>query len=195
MTGFSHGTAGIAYSLLRLYAVSGDTALLEAAQEGLLYEDRALVRERGNWAGEVGDSEPKFGLSWCHGAPGIGLARIGGLPMLDTASIREDIEVALQTTQQIGIIGPDHQCCGLCGRVELLLTAAQRLDRPEIAEVAMRFGKQMLVRAEQRRGFAFNSFLPRWVARPQFLHGMAGIGYTLLRLADPDRLPSPMLWA
>lgn len=194
MTGFSHGSAGIVYALLRLSRVTGDTAFLEAAQEGLRYEDRALVREKGNWAGEVGEEVPSFGLSWCHGAPGIGLARVGGLRMLDTPSIRRDIDLALQTTLGLGISGPDHLCCGVCGRVEFLLTAAHRLGRPELADMAARFAGDLLARAEQRAGFTFGSFLPAWVARPQFLHGTAGIGYTLLRLAQLDRLPSPLLW-
>ena len=183
MTGFSHGTAGIVYALLRLYELTGDTSLFEAAQEGVRYEDRALVRERGNWAGEVDEGGSEFGHSWCHGAPGIGLARIGGLPMLDTVSIRQDIELALQTTQQMDAIGPDHLCCGISGRVEILLTSAQRLNRPELADVAVRSVRQLLTRAEQRGGFTFGSFLPTWVARPELFHGTSGIGYTLLRLA------------
>ena len=197
-SGFAHGTAGIVYALLRLYALTGDASLLEAAQEGLRYEDRALVYEKGNWLEEIGNGRSDFGASWCHGAPGIGLARVGGLPVLDTASIRRDIEVALQTTQQIGAGGPDHLCCGTCGRAEFLLTAARRLDRPELADGARRTVGQMFARAEQREGFFFGSVLPRWVVRPDLFYGTAGIGYTLLRLAlsqtQPDVLPSLLLW-
>ncbi len=192
-TGFAHGTAGIGYALLRLYALTGDAALLEAAQEGLRYEDQALVREAGNWAEEVGKKETDY-VSWCHGAPGIGLARIGNLPLLDTASNRQDIEMAIQTTQQIGAGGSDHLCCGICGRAEFLLTAARRLNRPELTAMAVDIVGQMLTRAEQRGAFTFDSVLPRWIARPQFFYGTAGIGYTLLRLAQPDVLPSPLLW-
>jgi len=193
-TGFAHGTAGIVYALLRLYAVTGDVSLLQAAQEGLRYEDQALTHEAGNWAEEVGAKETDYGISWCHGAPGIGLARIGGLPMLDTVSIRQDIEMALRTTQQIGVIGPDQLCCGICGRAEFLLTAARRLNRTELAGMATRTVGEMLTRAEERGMFVFDSVLPRWVARPQLFHGTAGIGYSLLRLAQPDALPSLLLW-
>jgi type 2 lantibiotic biosynthesis protein LanM len=193
-TGFAHGTAGIVYALLRLYEVTGERELLEAAQEGLRYEDRAFVHERGNWIEEVGGAATDFGVSWCHGAPGIGLARLGGLPLLDTPSIRQDIEIALQTTQQIGAGGVDHLCCGICGRVEFLLTAARRLERPDLAEVAEGWIKQMLTKAEQRKAFALNLILPKWVSHPQLFQGAAGIGYTLLRCAQPDTLPSPLLW-
>ncbi len=193
-TGFAHGAAGIVYALLRLYALTGDAALLEAAQEGLRYEDHAFVHEQGNWVEEVGTGKAVFGISWCHGAPGIGLARLGSLSLLDTPSIRRDIEVALQTTQDIGAVGHDHLCCGTCGRVELLLTAARRLDRPKIAEVAAHWIRQVLTRAEQRGGFVLNPLLPRWVVHHQLFQGTAGIGYTLLRLAQPDALPSLLLW-
>jgi lantibiotic modifying enzyme len=195
-TGFAHGTAGIVYALLRLYKLTGDVELLEAAQEGLRYEDRALMQERGNWKEEVGKGEEERapGLSWCHGAPGIGLARLGGLPMLDTPSIRRDIEVALQTTQQIGVGGPDHLCCGTCGRIDLLLTASRCLDRPELAAVASDWLGQILTRAEQRGVFLLNPALPGGVSHPQLFQGLAGLGYTMLRVALPDMLPSVLLW-
>jgi type 2 lantibiotic biosynthesis protein LanM len=193
-TGFAHGTAGIVYALLRLYAVTGDTDLFESAQEGLRYEDRALVRAKGNWTETVGEGKSDFGISWCHGAPGIGLARIGGLPMLATESILQDIEIALQTTQQIGSMGPDHLCCGTSGRAEFLLTAARRLARPELAGMSARWMEQVLIRAEQREALFLNPLLPMWVAHPQLFQGSSGIGYTLLRLAQPNALPSPLLW-
>ncbi len=193
-TGFAHGTAGIVYALLRLYALTGDARLLEAAQEGLRYEDRALDPAKGNWTEAVGRGKPDFGISWCHGAPGIGLARLGGLPMLDTASIRQDIEIALRTTRQIGTVGLDHLCCGTSGRAELLLTAAQRLQRPELAEVAARWLGQVITEADERGRFHLNLSLPRWVSQAHLFQGVSGIGYTLLRLAQPDALPSVLLW-
>lgn len=193
-TGFAHGTAGIVYALLRLYAATRDAEILEAAREALHYEDRAFVDTYGNWAEIAGEEGSDFGISWCHGAPGIGLARLGGLPMLDTPAIRRDLEIALQTTQKIGVIGVDHLCCGTCGRVDLLLTAAQRLERPELAAIAASWMKQVLVRAGQKEMFFLNLLLPRWVMHPQLLQGASGIGYTLLRLAQPDALPSPLLW-
>jgi len=194
-TGFAHGTAGIVYALLRLYAVTGEADLLHAAQEGLRYEDRAFNPELGNWAEVVGTAnEANAGVSWCHGAPGIGLARLGGLSILHTPSIQQDVECALQTTQQIGNAGLDHLCCGMCGRIEFLLTASQRLKRPELASEAAHMMDQVLSRAERRGTFVINLLLPAWVSHPHFFQGTSGIGYTLLRLAQPAVLPSPLLW-
>lgn len=193
-TGFAHGAAGVSYALLRLYERTGDNALMEAAQEGLHFEDCAFVSEANNWKETLGDSSPNFTVAWCHGATGIGLARIGGLPVLDTPLIRRDIEAALDATLLAGSQGVDHLCCGICGRVEMALTAAQRLARPELANEAALRAEQMLVRAEKRGAFFLNAHLPRWVEHPRLFQGTAGIGYTLLRLAQPEALPSILLW-
>ncbi len=192
-TGFSHGTAGIAYALVRLYTVTGDTRLLNAAREGLVYEDHAFVNQASNWAETLSGEEQVYASTWCHGAPGIGLARIGGLSGLDTARIRQDIEIALQTTQQVSSVGLDHLCCGNSGRAEILLAAAQKLARPELADVAKRSIWSMITRAEHREAFLLDPTL-RQVPRISFFHGSSGIGYTLLRMLYPDRLPSVLLW-
>ena len=86
LTGFSHGAAGIAYALLRLYAVTGDLTYKKAASEGIAYECGVFSASVGNWPNLRSFSEqigqPDFMVSWCHGAPGIGLGRLGGLLIL-----------------------------------------------------------------------------------------------------------------
>ncbi|MFL5659822.1 MAG: lanthionine synthetase LanC family protein, partial [Ktedonobacteraceae bacterium] len=122
-----------------------------------------------------------------------GLARLGGLSILDNAQIRKDIEIALQTTQAFGIQDMDHLCCGNLGRIELLLVAASRLSRPELAEAAWRQAGQVMQRAERTGAFVLHPLLPRQIYSPGFFLGTAGIGYTLLRLAHSDLLPCILL--
>ena len=193
-TGFSHGAAGIAYALARLSMLTRDTYLLEAAREGLEFEERAFIPEAGTWADTLADGKPGSLTAWCHGATGIGLARLGGLPALDSAHIREEIEIALQTTRSVGLRGPDHLCCGNLGRAELFLTAAQRLERPDLADTARGHAWRVVERAQRRGMFSLQDGLPAWAPLPQFFHGLSGIGYTLLRLAHPSELPSVLLW-
>ena len=129
--------------------------------------------------------------SWCHGAPGIGLARLGGLDILETPEIRQDIEVAINTTKQQKLTGIDHLCCGNLGRVEFLLTASRKLSRPDLLEDAMQIASQVVARAKQKGHFGYGSIL---TFHPGFFQGASGIGYELLRLAYPDQLPSVLLW-
>ena len=84
LTGFSHGAAEIAYALLQLYKVTADTEFYDAAVEGISFEGRAFVPEE--TIGPTTDAPPRkfaqgpmFWMAWCHGAPGIGLGRIGAL--------------------------------------------------------------------------------------------------------------------
>ena len=194
LTGFAHGAAGIAYALLRLYKVTGETIFLEAAQEAIAYERSVFSQNEGNWPDlrkSFTQEHPGFMCSWCHGAPGIGLARLGGLDVLDNEQIRQEIEIAINTTKQPELWGIDYLCCGNLGRIEFLFTAAQRLSRPELLEIAMTQAAQVVSGARYRGDFNYNFYLGY---TPGFFQGAAGIGYELLRLVYPNIIPSVLLW-
>lgn len=199
LTGFSHGAAGIAYALLRLYEVTENKAYLKAASEGIAYEKSVFSLTDGNWydlrSFVVQNGQPSCQCSWCHGASGIGLARLGGLSILNTDAIRQDIEVALQTTQKYGVRDIDHLCCGNMGRVEVLLVAGQKLSDSKLFEEANQQAALIIARAEQTGEYRLlTSNLPKSLFMPGFFKGIAGIGYEMLRLASPDLLPSVLLW-
>lgn len=198
LTGFSHGAAGIAYALVQLYDVTLDLTYLEAAKEAITYETSVFSAEANNWPDfrpfVVKDNQPGFMTSWCHGAPGIGLARLGGLNYLDSPQIRRDIDIALEVTQKFSWQGVDHLCCGNFGRVDVLLEASQRLGRPELVSALPQHIAWAVDRAKQTGGFHLFHGVRQGVYHPGFFRGVAGIGYELLRLADPDLLPSVLLW-
>jgi type 2 lantibiotic biosynthesis protein LanM len=202
LTGFSHGAAGIAYALLRLYTVSGQNVFREAAEEAVSFEQDLFSPEVGNWPDlrELSSrldglqASVSYGQSWCHGAPGIGLARLGGLEVLDTPQVRRDLTVALQTTQAIGLSTLDTLCCGNFGRIELLIAASQRLHQPQWLEIARQWSSAIVHRARQQGGFRLFHQLSRQVYNPGLFQGTAGIGYQLLRVAFPERVPSVLLW-
>lgn len=189
-TGLAHGAAGIIYALLRLYAMTQDKAYLKAAFKGIEYERIVFFREQIN--------QPSFRfVAWCHGAPGIGLARLGSLSILETDEIRQDAEVALQTTQKYGLRDLDFLCCGNFGRIELLLVAAQKLSRLDLLEIARKQSTWLVDHAEKTGGYQLFRNLPNHefsAFSPSFFRGTAGIGYELLRLAYPDKFSSILLW-
>jgi len=189
-TGFSHGAAGISYALVRLFGVTGDAKFLDGAREGIAFETSAYSKEHGKWASFRGSGPPTYLTAWCHGAAGIGLARLGGLPFLDTSEIRQDIENALAAVLSDPLRGPDHICCGTLGRLELLITAAQKLDQPELLEEARRRAAWVVGRAREVGGYTLQTSM----STPSLFQGTSGIGYQLLRLADPGRVPSVLLW-
>jgi len=194
LTGFSHGAAGIAYALTRLHAITAEPRLLEAAAEAIAYEDSVYSPEAGNWPDLRGDGAPAWTVQWCHGATGIGLARLGSLPALASAAVQDDVERALQTTTAVGIGPIDHLCCGNLGRAELLFAAGRRLARPALVESAGRYAASVVARAERVGAYALHPLLPASADGPGLFQGTAGIGYELLRLARPDLVPSVLLW-
>ncbi|MEQ9549609.1 MAG: type 2 lanthipeptide synthetase LanM family protein [Coleofasciculus sp. G3-WIS-01] len=198
LTGFSHGAAGIAYALLRLYEVTQEVVFREAAEDAIAYERHLFSPTQGNWPDlrsyALIDGKPTYMTSWCHGAPGIGLARLGSLVSLDTADIRAEIAIALDTTLQFNWQNIDHPCCGNCGRMEVLLVAAQKLLRPDLVEIVKKQANWIVRRAKQVGGFHLFPQFPQDVYNPGFFQGTAGIGYQFLRLAHPDLLPSVLLW-
>ncbi|MBW4509343.1 MAG: type 2 lantipeptide synthetase LanM family protein [Scytonematopsis contorta HA4267-MV1] len=193
LTGLSHGAAGIAYALLRLYAVACDPVFLEAAEEAIAYERSVFSPKVQNWP-DLRSEKPMFGMSWCHGAPGIALARLGCLPILDTSEIRQEIETALQTMQKYALQEIDHLCCGNFGRIDVLLVAAQNLCIPELLETAQKQAAYCVQKAENNGYFQISVGNFKGIYNPAFFQGTAGIGYELLRLAYPDLLPSVLLW-
>jgi len=200
LTGFGHGAAGISYALLRLYEATGEREFRDAASDGIAYETATYSEGARNWpdlrdsAREDGD-EPRFMTGWCSGAPGIGLARLGGLRQLDTPDARRDIENALTTTLACPVQTSDHLCCGNVGRVDFLIEAARRLDRPELFTEAQRRVAWLVERAERVGHYALNATPSGTAFCPGLFQGTAGIGYQLLRLASPDAVPSVLLWA
>jgi len=195
LTGFSHGAAGIAYALLKLYEATGKSSFQEAALEAEAYETSVFLPEVSNWPDfRNPPTEGRYGCrtSWCHGAAGIALSRLAALPILDTPQVRQDISHGLRATQLAGTEGMDTLCCGVMGRVETLLVAAKELGDPAYLQQAQEMGSTILQRSRPPGSYALG-----WKKAPylaSFHQGMAGIGYEYLRLAAPASLPSLLLW-
>ncbi|HET8846476.1 MAG TPA: type 2 lanthipeptide synthetase LanM [Ktedonobacteraceae bacterium] len=199
LTGMSHGAAGIAYSLSWLAAVSHKERFHAMALEGLAYERDLFSSEQKNWPhlleSEQSESQDKNGPSfrhfWCHGAPGIGLARLASLPYLHDELIEEEIEAALQTTLSHGF-GHNHSLChGDFGNLEMLLLASQTLY-PTYRKSA----EQMIaVLLESVTVSGWVCGAPLGIETPGLMRGLAGIGYQFLRLAAPEKVPSVLLFA
>jgi type 2 lantibiotic biosynthesis protein LanM len=191
LAGFAHGAAGIAWALLQLDELLGEPRFRPTALAGLAYERSLFSPEAANWLDlREGTAErPSFMTAWCHGAPGIGLARLGtlhALDSLDDAAARAEIAVALNTTAATRP-GADHSLChGGLGSLELLLEAGRVLD-PDWTVRAVRLAGPILADAE-RAGWRCGT--PLGVESPGLMTGLAGIGYGLLRLASPDEVPS-----
>jgi type 2 lantibiotic biosynthesis protein LanM len=196
LTGLSHGAAGVAWQLLELYALTADERFQAAAKEAIAYERSLYCQVAGNWPDLRVENtsvqprqsgQPRFMTAWCHGAAGIGLARLRSLHYLDDSFMREEISTALRTTVASGF-GHNHSLChGDFGKLDFVLQAARTDEfanwQPEVDRLACK-----ITQSVQRDGWLCGN--PLAIESPGLMTGLAGIGYGLLRLIEPARVPS-----
>ncbi len=131
--------------------------------------------------------------SWCHGAPGIGFARLGGLTIHDDRKRRADVAAVITSTLQHPPDDIDRLCCGNLGRLNFLRSAAAQLDRPELADVDRLKLTCVLERARANGNYRLGAGKLDGPAAPSLFRGVAGIGYQLLRFLDPQSVPSILI--
>lgn len=192
-TGFAHGASGNAYALARLYGATGRADFQDAALEAMDFVSKYYDPDHRNWElFEKGgfDSGRDSMHAWCNGSPGIGLAALGADALLDD-DLGPTVERALGAVETYGLEGRDHLCCGTLGRIEFLLSASRRLDRPSLRDEALRRLKAVLNRGEDR-GLLMPG-MGEMSGDPGFWWGTSGMGYQLLRMYHPDELPNVLL--
>lgn len=176
--GFVYGRSGVAYALLRLFSVSQDSRFFEMARTIL----SAIA---------LSDSDDR---TWAQGTTGVGLGCVGSLGILDSSEIRQLIDTALLRIDEASAWwGVDQLENGNFGQLELLLSAAEMTRKP-LLELAQHHAARLIDRAEHRNGFYLCPHRSSQIFHPGFFQGLAGIGYTLLRLAHPERISSVLLW-
>jgi lantibiotic modifying enzyme len=193
LTGLSHGAAGIAVALLELAAAGRGAAAaktcLEAARGAFAYEDRLYDPERRDWPDlRRGGDPPRFAAAWCHGAPGIALARLRAtvLDPARAAGHRRVAEAALATTveelrRRSGDPDADASPChGVLGLVGVLLDAASLLGTERYRRVAVDAAAELLDHHGRSGGWPSGVAGGGW--NPSLMLGDAGVGWLLLRL-------------
>ncbi len=178
----------------------------------VLFQSRYGLR-RGTWSdwwvsGEESDlielrppssAQDEFPEPWCHGAVGIVLGRIGSLRVCDTPEAREEIDRTLRRVRAHALnreelAGSDDLCTGHTGLIELLLTASQRLGDAQSLEAAFALMDRVCRRQRSRGRYELSVAAGREVFAPSLIQGVAGVGYTLLRLAAPETVPCLLLF-
>ncbi|HKI02258.1 MAG TPA: lanthionine synthetase LanC family protein [Thermoanaerobaculia bacterium] len=196
LTGLSHGASGMALALAELSAWTGDASYLEIANEAFAYEDTFFNPAANNWR-DVRDAVGvgSFQTAWCHGAPGIGLARLRAMEL--DPSLRDahaaTARIAAGTAVKalaVWLAAPRYDatlCHGIAGLSEIVLTAGHLLgDGSYLAAAAEAAGE--LIRRYGPAG-DWPSGMPSGGPSPALMLGTAGIGYHFLRIHDPGRVP------
>jgi lantibiotic modifying enzyme len=203
LTGMSHGASGIAVALLELHTATGRSDFLDAARGAFAYEDSLFDPKVGNWPDlratndpATTPSLPNYFRAWCHGAPGIALARLRAATLdperaeAHLAMARAAISTTLQAIDEI-LPRPSHDaslCHGLAGLLETLLCAGRQLGDAFLLHRASAVARVLIDRHGQSCDYP--SGLISCAVNPSLLLGMAGTGYAFLRLHAAEQVPS-----
>jgi hypothetical protein len=205
LTGFSHGTAGVAYALLELFDATREAKYRNTAEQALAYERHWFNVEEGNWPdfregphrGQLNGLSLSYATAWCHGAAGIALSRLRAYQILGDERCRNEATIALRTTLRMveRSLIPEtvnySLCHGLAGNAEILLDGHRLLAREGVDGLA-------LAREVARAGIeTYGSRGHAWPCgsggeTPGLMLGLAGIGHFLLRLHDAH-IPSVLM--
>jgi lantibiotic modifying enzyme len=114
------------------------------------------------------------------------------LRQIDDSRARAEILAALNTTRRFGF-GDNHSLChGDLGNLELLRLAGEWFGDAAMEGATDRVISAVVEGAE-REGWRCGA--PFDIEVPGLMTGLAGIGYGLLRTAEPARVPSVLLLA
>lgn len=165
---FWHGVAGAAGPLLSLAGLSGETRFRAMAESLLEHSLSPESPDLGQWR-----------------------AYLFARPWLQNTALRGQLDAALaDVLPNLPIYLPvrDHSIgSGALGVVDLLLEAGSVLEDVRVQHRA--FGVAAAVLADMAT-VGPQSAVPMSVETPGFMTGLAGIGYGLLRAAEPTRNPA-----
>lgn len=203
MPNFSHGTAGVAYFLSRLYEKTRKREYLDAALAGAKY--LLSVAKTGGDACLIFHNEPDgkdlYYLGWCHGPVGTARLFYRLYRITDEASWLDWVKRSANGIMESGI--PERQtpgfwnnagiCCGLAGVGDFFLSLYETTRDKKYLDFCRRITGKLLALASSEGGGL------KWVqaehrTRPELLvaqtglmQGAAGIGLFLLHLDAFER--------
>ncbi|WP_167399223.1 type 2 lanthipeptide synthetase LanM [Planococcus maitriensis] len=195
LCGLAHGLSGVAMAFMALHKMTGQEQYLNQAKKCILKENQHFVEATSNWKDLRTEHYLQDTVYWCHGAPGIALARLSILTALKNSdetefatAVESDLMGAVKKIMKDGFdpeLG-DSLCHGRYGNLDILIEINRVLKSQDIEQFIHRQSKGILsdlAAGHYRSGAA--SHLPIH----NFMLGTYGIDHVLMRMHQPD-LPS-----
>lgn len=193
INGMAHGYSGLILALFKLYEFS----------KNKLYYDKAVafVKQENNWYSEkeqnwkdlrTGDYRS---LYWCHGAAGIGLSRTATLKYVQEDQAlhdiwMKDIRNCISAIKKRGVCVDNQGLChGVMGNLIILSYLAKELN-----DIALRqyVEKNFQAFLDMLLTDAIHYQNPFNIVDVNFMLGLSGIGYSILKLENED-VPNVLL--
>ncbi|MEL7656604.1 MAG: lanthionine synthetase LanC family protein, partial [Bacillota bacterium] len=190
----------------------GGKEYLDAAAEAIAYENTVFDKEYSNWPDYRIDrrkressnlhlslgNHKKFMNGYCSGAPGVGLSRLGLLKSAErnpdlAKTLDRDLKRSEHFVKEVSTEIRDQLCCGRISGIDFLIEKAVRLGDEE----AMAFAKEkmsLLILEKRVRGhYNLINSDGHYRKNPTLFQGTSGIGYEMLRIAEPEIIKSILI--
>lgn len=174
--GFAHGITGYSLTLFRIGEATKLPQYKSKAQELMKYANEHL-------------EETYHAMSWCHGFIGEGIARMEmdkWLNELNDAIIQAAI---LNKTKDSQLLVNDCMCHGNMGVAELFLTHYKSTKDTDSLELARNIASHV-VNLKQAYNDKYKLMDINEYPDVTLFTGLTGIAYQLLRIDDPEGIPS-----
>jgi hypothetical protein len=204
LTGLSHGASGIGLALLELASVTKMQHFGNAGRSAFEYERHCFDEAGGTWPdfrtnGQgSGKKHPTLGNTtyWCHGAPGITLARLRAFELTGDTQLLAEYRSGLAMTQT-DLVASLHRgdgsytlCHGLVGNADVDLECSRDVPTLQAATVPFQVGDKLVGAIDHASASGRSyQYLPD---NPSLFLGLAGVGLFMMRLDSPQ-IPSVLL--
>lgn len=204
---FPMGTAGIGFTLLKLYETSGDKEFWQMAQGVPEFMDSVAVKIRLGRLLPHGlpDRGNLFYLGYCHGPAGTNRFLYELYKQTDDEIYKKRIDELVQGVRDMGapkersegFWNTDNICCGTAGLLNMYLGLWAAFGEDVYYQEALKCGEVLLKDAEfstengvetARWPFALDRVSPDQLSTPiGCFDGAAGIGLALLQLYQAEK--------
>lgn len=194
LCGFSHGCSGVGFLFIQLGNYFKNNAFYYIAEQAFLYESQFYSRKYNNWLDLRKGFENSDLDAWCHGAVGIGLARIEYCKIKKEKKIVMDLNHAIAKSINTSQIDNPYDsfslCHGLGGNADLLIETFKLTGKTSYLRQAENLALRAAMYKTENNFYLSGYTAANKIEDLSLFMGNAGIGYFLLRVLFPHKVPT-----
>ncbi|WP_180752572.1 type 2 lanthipeptide synthetase LanM [Leuconostoc citreum] len=178
--GFSHGYSSLALLFSRIYDITTSNRYKNIADDLIKNDNELLDSKKGWFDARQGVGTDCYPQNWCHGSVGIGMSRIKMEKYLSNNRIHIDLDIS---KKHLSMQQNDSLCHGNTGTADYYLMVGDNKS-------AIRIMDNLVSSSNIMSDLKILKVNNAEIIDSSLFTGLSGIGYELLRVANPNLVPS-----